>query len=309
VNPYSYTSDGTQFNLHLKGTSGKWQRYAVDFPSARPTRYEETNTVRGEYFQPREVDNAPLAILLHGVGDQSVIPCRLLARSLVKNGVACFIPYLVVHSSRMPEVTKRRFPLLTAEEWFEGYRISVIEVQQVLDWAGSRAEIDKGKIAVIGISFGGFISAIAMGVDERIGAGVFITMGGNGEKISRQSRRGSIREGYWHTEAEYHQIQKSYTQYLSEVAENGFENVIPVRESFLTDPLTFAHRLRQRPVFMINALWDEAIPKQATLDFWEACNQPDIAWLPATHASIWLWYPLISRKIADFLSSTFNNGE
>ena len=69
------------------------------------------------------------------------------------------------------------------------------------------------------------------------------------------------------TEAEYRHIQESYEQYLAEVAEKGFENVTPPRKSSLTDPMAFAYRLRQHPVLMINARWDTAIPKEATLDF------------------------------------------
>lgn len=305
MNPYSYTRGEPHFNLHLKKTAAKWLHYAVGFPSAYPTRFPENSTVLGEYFQPRGVDNAPLAVLLHGMGDLSTIPCKLLARSLVKRGIACFILYLVFHSRRMPEVIKKRFPTLTAEEWFEGYQISVIDVRQVIDWAGGRPEIDKERIAVIGISFGGFISAVAMGVDERIRAGIFIIMGGNGEKIAQKSKLSTISKGYRRTDAEYHQIQNSYTQYLAEVAKNGFDKVIPVRKSFLTDPMTFAYRLRQRPVLMLNALWDEAIPREATLDFWEACGKPVITWFPTTHGSIWLLYPFLSRKIAGFLGSTF----
>lgn len=38
-----------------------------------------------------------------------------------------------------------------------------------------------------------------------------------------------------------------------------------------------------------------------------ATRQPPIAWYPATHTTIWLWYPVISRKITDFLKSAFNN--
>jgi hypothetical protein len=56
---------------------------------------------------------------------------------------------------------------------------------------------------------------------------------------------------------------------------------------------------------MLNALWDETIPRQATLDFWEACNKPAIMWLPGTHVTFWLWYPIIKQKITAFLSSTF----
>lgn len=223
----------------------------------------------------------------------------------MKKGIACFILYLVFHSRRMPEAIRSRLSALTSEEWFEGYRISVINIRQVVDWAARRAEIDGDHIAVVGISLGGFISAIAMGIDKRIGAGVFVIAGGNSEEITWKSRSVLIRKRSACTEAECHDTYSLFPQYLVEVAERGFENVIPAKECFLTDAMTFAHCLRQRPIFMINALWDEAIPRRATLDFWEACHKPPIAWFPGTHATIWLWYPFISRKIGGFLRSTF----
>ena len=305
MNPYSYKSAEPHFNLRLKQTTQKWSCYEVDFPAAHPTRYEENNTVRGEYYQPRRVAHAPLAILLHGMGDSSVVPCKLLARTLVGKGIACFILYLVFHSSRMPEAIRNRLPILTPDEWFESYQISVIDVRQVIDWASGRAEINKGQVAAIGISFGGFISAIAMGVDKRIGAGVFLVAGGNSEKITWMGKLRTVEAEHGCTEAECHDSHRNYTQYLAEVAEKGFENVTPTRQCFLTDPMTFAHYLRGRPVLMLNALWDKYIPREATLDFWEACGKPAITWFPATHATIWLWYPFISREIAGFLKSTF----
>ncbi|MFC2013355.1 alpha/beta hydrolase family protein [Chloroflexota bacterium] len=305
MNPYSYQNGDPNFNLHLEGTTKKWLRYTVDFPTAHPTHYEENNTVRGEYFQPRLAGHAPLAILIHGWGDQSIIPCKLLARALVKRGIACFILYLVFHTSRMPEVVRNRLPVLTPDEWFEGYRVSVIDVRQIVDWAGGRPEINKEQVAAVGISLGGFLSAIAMGVDKRIGAGVFIVSGGNSEKITCKSRRSDFRKQYNYSEAEYHQKLNTYARYLSEVAEKGFENVEPIMRSYLTDPMTFAYLLRGRPVLMVNASWDEAIPREAALDLWEASGKPEIAWFPATHAFIWLLYPLIRRKVSRFLTSTF----
>jgi hypothetical protein len=70
--------------------------------------------------------------------------------------------------------------------------------------------------------------------------------------------------------------------------------------------MTFAHRLRRRPVLMINAHWDQAIPREATIDFWKEAGKPTISWLPATHPTIWLWYPLIRGKIIRFLKSAFD---
>jgi hypothetical protein len=206
----------------------------------------------------------------------------------------------------MPEVIRNRLPLfLTPEEWFEGYRASVIEIRQIIDWASSRPELAKEQVGVIGISLGGFVSTIAMGVDKRIKAGVFLVAGGNSEKITWNTKSQSIMKGHGCTETECHQIRSYYPQYLDEIAEKGFGNVTPAKECFLTDTLTFAPYLWERPILMLNALWDEAIPKEATLDFWEACNRPSIMWLPGTHVTFWLWYPLIERKITGFLSSTF----
>jgi pimeloyl-ACP methyl ester carboxylesterase len=306
MNPYIYQSDGQSFNLRPSKVTGKWSSYLVDFASAFHSGIWGGSLVRGEYFQPEGPGPAPLVIMLHGMGDHSVIPCRMLARSLAGNGTACLVLYLILHSSRLPPDMKGRYPVFTSEEWFQIYQTSVIEVRQVIDWASGRDEIDGRRIAVVGISFGGFISSIAMGIDRRVSAGVFIVSAGNSEKVNRLSQLSALTKDYRRTEAEYQSLQRSYMNYLAEVAERGVDYVTPPRKGFLTDPMTYAYNLRQRPLLMINARWDEAISAEAVLDFWEACGRPDIVWLPATHATIWVWYPIISRKIAAFLKTSLN---
>lgn len=231
-----------------------------------------------------------------------MIPCKLIAHTLARNGIASFILYLVFHQYRVPDSIKGRYPALTAEEWFESYQLSVTDVRQILDWAESRGEIIQDKVAVVGISFGGFISSIAMALDKRIQTGILIVTGGNSDKITRHSLL--LRFQYKSGREEYRNSQESYQQYLNEVAEKGFDNVIAGKSSYLTDPLTFSQYIKNRPLMMINALWDEMIPKTATIDFWKACGKPRITWFPATHASIWLWYPLMGHKITGFLRST-----
>ncbi len=306
MNPFHYSSDGLHAHMQLKQTHREWASYTVQYPTACPMRHEKNNTVLAEYFRPLNAIGAPLVILFHGIGDQLLVPCRLLARSLVKKGMACFILYSVFHSRRMPDEVKHRYPSLTPDEWFENYVISVTDVRQAIDWARGRTEIDMKKVGIIGISFGGFISAITMGIDDRIKAGVFLIAGGNSQKIARFSRKRSMRKGYNVTEEEYNRNQQVYRQYLGEVAEKGFENVTPPDRSFLIDPMTFGHCLQERPVLLLNALWDEYIPREATLDLWEASGKPAISWFPGTHTTFWLWYPLIRRKISRFLVSTFD---
>ncbi len=195
---------------------------------------------------------------------------------------------------------KKKGHHLALDEWFEGYRLSVIDVRQIIDWAANRGEINEEQVAVIGISLGGFVSAISMGVDERIGAGVFLLTGGNYENpVWAKKERNN------HKEAEYLEAQSYYAHYLAEVAEKGFENAIPVKRSYLTDPMTFAGYIRERPVMMYNARWDIVIPKEATLDLWNACGRPAIKWFPTGHATLWLLYPFIRKGIVNFLRSTF----
>ncbi len=308
MNPYDYHHDAPQASLQLKKDSVRWLSYTVTFPTACPTPLAEGNMVRGEYYQPKQGSIAPLAILVHGMGDSSLIPCQLLARALVKQGIACFILYLVFHSSRMSAAVKGRFPELTGDEWFQGYQLSVIDIRQVVDWAYQRAELNREQIAILGISFGGLVSAIAMGIDRRIKAGVLITAGGNSEKMIWLSKANRYRTRYQCTEAEYQQIQSSYARYLAQVSQKGFQQVTPPRRGFLTDPMTFASYLRHRPLLMINALWDKYIPREAVLDFWQACGQPPLRWFPAGHSSLWLWYPAIRRQISGFLRSALDMG-
>ena len=162
MDPYIYQSGEPSFNLRLKKVAGKWSSYLMDFPSAFHNGQWENSIVRGEYFQPQGQGPVPLVILLHGMGDHSVIPCKLLAKSLASNGTACLVLYLFLHSSRLTEDMKGRYPVFNSEEWFQIYQTSVIEVRQVIDWAGGRAEIDGGKIAVAGIPTASAISRLKM---------------------------------------------------------------------------------------------------------------------------------------------------
>ena len=300
INPYTYTSTSSIPNLHLKGNNKNWLHYDVDFPVAKPTPHQKHNTVLGEYLQPPGAGIFPLAILVHGWGDRSLMPCRMLARDLVKNGFACFILRTIFHTDRMDEEIKKRQPRLTGDEWFEGYQTSVIDVRQVVDWASTNKQIDGSRIALIGVSLGGIISTIAMGIDERIKAGIIIVAGGNYENSNwlKMTDRKLTKE-------EYLKREQAYQHYLIEVAQKGFENVEPSRRSYLTDPVTFAGRLCGKPLLMINATLDERIPKRATIDLWEACGKPQINWIPGTHSTVWLLYPRIRKQVIDFLTSTF----
>ncbi len=301
INPYQYSGTDTPVSLIPRGQNALWNHFGVEFASTCKTSHLGANKLTGEYFFPRGPAKAPLTILIHGMGDRSIFPCRLIARDLARKGIASFILYLVFHSVRAPDSIRLRYPDLTAEEWFESYVLSVTDIRQILDWAGKRPEIIHSQISLLGISFGSFISTIVMALDSRINKGILVECGGNSEKITKDSWL--LRWRYKQGSAVYRQNQEAYSAYLREVAGRGWDKVEAPRSSFLTDPLTFASNLKGRPLMMINSAWDEIIPRTATIELWESLGRPPIYWYPATHASLWVWYAFFRHKITAFIKN------
>jgi pimeloyl-ACP methyl ester carboxylesterase len=242
------------------------------------------------------------------MGDFSVIPCRLLAGYLVKRGIACFVPLLSVHSARLPKTMKADYPYLPPEAWVNLYRVSVVDIRQITDWAETREELDASRVGVMGISFGGIVSSIAMAVEPRIGAGVFIVTGGNSFRMTRLSRTSGYRDRYRLTDEEYRAQQDEYYGYLAEVEKRGYGRVLPPRASYLNDPLTFAGLLKDRPVLMLNARRDKYIPAECTAEFREACGSPPIVWFPTGHVTLWTRYFTVRRYITAFLEAHLSGG-
>ena len=188
----------------------------------------------------------------------------------------------------------------TSDEWSAAHVTSVTDARHVVDWASGLPGVNRHQIGVVGVSLGGFIATVAMGIDQRLSAGVFIASGGNYENPGwyNGGRDGQLAD-------KYREEQERYARYCAAVAERGFENVTAEKVFYQTDPVTFAPSLPPRPVLMINALRDKYVPRQSTLDLWQACGRPDICWLPTGHAGIWLLYPLISRRISSFFRTAF----
>ena len=83
------------------------------------------------------------------------------------------------------------------------------------------------QITVIGLSLGALVASMAMGIDPRIKAGVFLVHGGNTGKMMQTNSVSRFGKKYRVPDKEYQENQKNYANYLMEVADKGFENVTP----------------------------------------------------------------------------------
>jgi len=184
--------------------------------------------------------------------------------------------------------------------------MAVTDVRRIIDWASQNKHIDNQQISVIALSLGAIVASIAMGIDPRIKAGVFIAHGGNTGKIMQTNSVSRFGNKYRIPGKEYQTKQKNYADYLNEVTRKGFENVQPSQKTYLIDPLTYAPMLKGRSLLMINALWDEIFPQESSADFQKACGECERVILPAWHASIWIWYPIIVHRINKFLELVYH---
>ncbi len=297
---YQYRADAADFQLTLMARNRTARHYAMRFPSARAERPAH-RTARAELYLPHGDGPKPLAIVLHGIGDFSLKPMQRAAARLAAQGIAGCALRMVFNSERQPPEIKKHYPYLSDTEWREHYAISVTEVRQIIDWAQANPEIDENRIALVGVSLGGFIGGIAMGLDPRLKTGVLALMGGNSELVVHRSRIVKLHHIPRVTNAELAAMQARYAAYLARVRAEGFEQVPPDEPYYQTDPLTFAHRLKGRNLMLVNARWDEIVPRAATLDFWRAAGEPSIKWYAVNHAGFWLLAPWANHQMGSFL--------
>jgi pimeloyl-ACP methyl ester carboxylesterase len=307
INPFLYNAGPADFNLQLIKQNNHWSQYRVDFPVAASNYFPGGEIARGEYFEPIGIKNVPLVIMIHGWGDRSVLPLKWMINGLIKRGTACFVLYLPFHTNSLPPEMKARLSRLTQDEWFTGYQTAVTDVRRILDWAGENKQINSNHISIISLSLGAIVGSIAMGIDTRIKTGVFIVHGGNTGKIMQTNIVSKFGKKYRLPSKIYQEKQKNYAEYLIEAGQKGFDNVRPTERNYLIDPLTYALMLKGRPVLMINARWDEIFPQDSSEDFQKACGTCDRIVLPASHASIWIWYPIIVHRINKFLELSYHN--
>jgi len=143
---------------------------------------------------------------------------------------------------------------------------AVGDIRRGAAWLGARPEVDSKQLGVTGISLGGIMSALSASAEPRFGK-VAIYLGG-----------GKLGEALWAmNEAKAEAFRREW------IAGGG------TRQSFIAklrpvDPVTWAGRIVDRRVLMVNATDDEIIPRDATMALWNSIEpRPKLVWLKAGH--------------------------
>lgn len=278
----TYRVPATRFPIHL-GPARRSREFVARearFPSPVRERWGE---VTGVYYAPARLapgQRVPAAVVVHHLGG-SIEPERYLAQHLAQNGVAAFAIALPNYGERQEPGTRQGF--LQEKDpvgSFTGFRQAALDVIRAGDFLRALPEVDPERVGAVGVSLGAIVTALARGVDERLGRTVLVIGGADFERLLRDSpeakglldRAGGLVR----------------PQDLAAVLR-------PV------DPVTFAARVPTDDVLMLNARRDEIIPESCTLALWEALGRPRLRWFNCGHYGIVLHLPAVMNETLDHL--------
>lgn len=276
LNVYRYPPGPVEAQVQPTGGDATVSEFFVTYPSLVQTGSPANDRVAAFYFVPRTPGRHPVVLILHALGSRRARLEQWIGREFAHRGLAALVLVLPYHMMR-----KAPGGLWTAIQQGDADGIlavgvqAILDLRRALDWLETREEIASDRMGVVGISLGAIGGAIALGVDDRVKAGVLILGGADPA----------------------HLVWTSWLTWLLRwrLARRGLTEASLRARWRALDPVTFAAGARGKAIYMINARFDFIIPRASAKQLWEALGRPPIEWLPTDHYTAYF----LRRRILD----------
>lgn len=290
-------------------SESKRKAYTVEhliFPSPYAADVEEAKTVHVFLHTPPSPKGKLL--FLHGLGDRNLDYLMWFARYFASHSIATafmIMPYNGIRASAdLP--AGRYYMEASPVKAVERFRHAVIDSRATMDLLDLRfPRFEKTKM--MGFSFGGMISTITAGVDNRIDKLSLAITGGNFRYINWLSpMTGDVRMKYERGD----NTDGCGTVPKCILAHDGYMDFVRgIRKEediyraewgcFVYDPLPFAP-LFKGDVLMFRAAFDRIMPHMSTMQMWEAFGRPKMHTIPSGHFSSILFKRSIGMETLRF---------
>jgi dienelactone hydrolase len=221
------------------------------------------------YYKSKEQTPRPLMIIIPPVVYITPFYKIWAQQFFAKNGYNVFI------LKYNEKINDNERPLSDINRTFVSIMTSA---RLLLDYSENEPSIDSRRIGAYGMSLGAILSAIFVGIDKRVDAGVLIVGGGNLPEILQNSVQGTVRR-FREAKMEMENL------------ETPEEFKKAVEKNFSFDPLFFAGRRSKEDVYMVLAMDDTAVPSKNQMELWRAFNQPGYMSFPGQH------FPVILKNL------------
>ena len=279
---YQQAAHSFSFETEYERESGPVKIYKVRFPSPVKSNSEVNNTVHAQYFQPKGKGPFPGVVVLHILGGDFALS-QMISNGLARKGVAALFVKMPYYGERRPKGARRRMLSPDLDETVTGMTQAVLDIRRAATWLEHRREVDAKQLGVMGISLGGIMSGLSAAAEPRF------------KKVAMYLAGGNLHAAIW---------------------DSGISEVKPYRERWLAagetresfikkmedvDPITYAPKLRNREILMVNAKEDEVIPAKCTIALWEKIGtKQKIIWLDCGHYSAALYIIGEMERLAKF---------
>ena len=181
--------------------------------------------------------------------------------------------------------------------------MQVRDVRNAISYLQTRPEVDGGRIALWGRSFGAAIAAYTGPIDERVGAVVAYAGIGDGyrwlrnliplpdwqdlmkEAAEDRERRASTNAAP-QAVSSWQLVRKRQADYLADSVDEetkgniGGEILLQSAEAVAEfAPESVLHRMAPRPILFIHAESDSSVPASESVSMYERCGEPKALWL------------------------------
>lgn len=269
---FSISEQNIPWRLKLNNKTTDFNVWKLTFPSPVKSPFPENNTVPCEYYQSFvKGEKKKPAVVVLDITASNLLVARLITYQLAGRGVNSLIVTLPYLGERTPKNLEKSVSLLDDPEILrQGLIQAVSDIRVAATWLGTRPENDPNQIGICGVSLGGLVAALVAGVDGNFPKAAFILAGGDLFTIIKQNSKET----------------KKIRQVIAEknISDDNLQMFLePV------DPLTYAGRMTQTDVLMVNTEADTTIPASAAEKLQKSLPKVKSKWYPGGH------YALIPR--------------
>ncbi len=276
----------------------------LEFKSPKSSGDPKVDRAKALMFKSKSPKGA--VVFIHGTGQKNFEPLQYYPKLFSKNGYATIMPVLPYHFERTPNGKKSGMAFIrgTDVELAERFDQAVTDILTCVDY------LEKNgfeKVNIMGFSFGGMVSTIAMAIDDRIEKGVFAVTGGNYEYITWKSVATNILRVSYEENKACNPNECALKHAIFDNMAKKFNSLKDLKEMpacFTYDPSIFAHLIPPRKTLFFKAAFDPFIPNKSSNDLWRRLGKPTKYVLPSGHLSAHLIFKkFIARKSLGFFSA------
>ncbi len=188
--------------------------------------------------------------------------------------------------------------------FFEYFKEKIGEIRGLVKYAKDELKIDD--INLLGISFGGIIGFIVTALEEDIKKSVFLISGVNLEFITWKSLlRFKLKK-----DCKRNVCRRMHKIYRNLIKNNLYDEILNLpKKCFLYEPITYLNNLRDRKILMINGIFDMIVPFYCVWEVKNWLKNVKILWYPSTHLTFRFFFPLIKKRVLNFIKNgnTYRN--